>query len=454
MALEVVVLAAGAGTRMRSRLPKVLHPLAGRPLLAHVLDAAAELDPERIHVVVGEQAEAVQAAFADADVRWVRQEPRLGTGHAVAQAMPGIADDATVLVLLGDVPLIRVETALDCARLGKDGVALVTVELPDPAGFGRIVRDGEGVVGIVEDRDASPAERAIREVNTGILAAPKTLLGELLGGLDQDNRQGEFYLTDIVAAARAQGAGVAAIRAETPEEVTGVNDRCQLAHLERFAQRRRVETLMRDGVTCMDPTRVDVRGALAAGRDCVIDVGVVFEGDVALGEGVRVGANCVIRDAVLGDGVEVAPMSMIDGAVVAAGCRIGPFARLRPGTELAEDVHIGNFVETKKARLGAASKANHLAYIGDASVGDGCNIGAGAVTCNYDGVDKHRTEIGDGVFVGTNSTLVAPLRIDDEAYVGAGSTITRRVGREDLAIGRGRQRNIQGWTPPAKRQKS
>ena len=454
-ALEVIVLAAGTGTRMRSRLPKVLHGLGGQPLLAHVLDAAAALGPDNIHVVVGEQAGEVKACFADRrDLSWVLQAPRLGTGHAVAQALPQVSASATVLVLLADVPLVREPTLAKCVDQGRRGLALVSAQVPKPDGLGaRILRDGERVVGIVEEKDASPDQLAIAEVNSGMLAAPSGLLGELLRAVTPDNAQGEYYLTDVAALATARGLAIEAVCAEEPEEALGVNDRTQLAHLERHYQRRQAEALAAAGVTVLDPARLDIRGAVHAGRDCVIDVGVVLEGEVTLGDGVRIGANCVVADTVLGNDVEVLPMCCIHGARVASGCRIGPFARLRPGTELGVDVHVGNFVETKKARLGDGAKANHLAYLGDASVGAESNIGAGAITCNYDGVAKHRTEIGDGVFVGTNATLVAPLTLEDEAYVGAGSTITSAVGRAELAISRGRQRNIQGWTPPAKRRK-
>ena len=461
MALQVIVLAAGAGTRMRSRLPKALHRLAGRPLLAHVLDAAAAQRPHKTVVVVGEQAEQVRAGVADApagagEISWVLQAPRLGTGHAVSTALPQLAPDATALVLLGDVPLVGADTLAACVERARSGVAIVSADLgpgaPAPDGLGaRVLRDGERVVGIVEEKDATAAERTIGEVNSGMLAAPCELLRELLRAVTPNNAQGEYYLTDVVALAAARGVEVSAVRAERPEEILGVNDRAQLAHLERHHQRRQAQALMAAGVTVMDPARLDVRGTVRAGQDCVIDVGVVLEGEVALGEGVVIGAGCVLRDVALGDGVEVLPMSCIDGARVAAGCRIGPFARLRPGTDLGPNVHIGNFVETKKARLGAGAKANHLAYLGDATVGADCNIGAGTITCNYDGAVKHRTEIGERVFVGTNATLVAPLTIEDEAYVGAGSTITTKVERADLAVGRGRQRNIKGWTPPAKR---
>ena len=454
MSVEVVVLAAGTGKRMRSAMPKVLHPLGGRPLLAHVLDTVRTLEPSRIHIVVGEQSERVEASFADyPGLSWALQESRQGTGHAVGKALPAVSDDATVLVLFGDAPFTTTATMVGCVEAAGDGLALACAELDDPFGFGRILRDGDGnIVGIVEERDASDVEKTLTEVNTGILAASKPVLRALVGSLRPDNDQGEYYLTDVVALAVARGLPVIGVPAAA-EESLGVNDRAQLAQLERIYQRREASRLMAGGVTLMDPARIDVRGSVAAGRDCVIDVNVVFEGDVTLGDGVRIGSGCVIRDSVLGNGVNVEPMCSIDGAEVEAGCRIGPFARLRPGTELAESVHIGNFVETKKASLGAGAKANHLAYLGDASVGEASNIGAGTVTCNYDGVDKHRTEIGDGVFVGTNSTLVAPVVVEDEAYIGAGSTITSKVGRQDLAVGRSRQRNIQGWTPPAKRKR-
>lgn len=453
MALELIVLAAGAGTRMRSRLPKVLQPLAGQPLLAHVLRAAAPLAPRRTHVVVGERAAQVRAAFAgERGLNWVLQQPLRGTGHAVAQALPDVAADATVLVLLGDVPLLDPVALADCARHGGDGIAIITARLPEPDGFGgRIVRAGERVVGIVEERDASAAQLAIDEVNSGLLAAPRELLAELLGAVTPNNAASEYYLTDVVALAAQRGLSVTTTLARAPEEILGVNDHAQLARLERCLQRRQADALLAAGVRLPDPSRLDVRGTVRAGRDCVIDVGVVLEGDVELGDGVSIGAGCVIRDAVLGDGVTVLPMSCVDGARVAAKCRIGPFARLRPGTELDEEVRIGNFVETKKATIGKGAKANHLAYLGDVDVGRASNIGAGAVTCNYDGVRKHQTSIGDDVFVGTNATLVAPLAIANEAYVGAGSTITSKVGEAELAVGRARQRNVEGWTPPAKR---
>ena len=457
MALEVIVLAAGQGTRMRSKRPKVLHEIGGRPMLSHVLETARALAPARLHVVVGAGAEQIRACYEDTpDVSWVEQAEQLGSGHAVLQAMPGISDEATVLVLYADVPLVGAATLAACvaASAGRGGMALVTADTPTPDGMGRIVRDADGsVTAIVEDRDATDEQRAITEVNTGILAAPATLLGKLLGEVGNDNAQGEYYLTDVVGGAVAAGIPVAGLATDDPGEMLGVNDRVQLADAERRYQRRNAEAAMRAGVTLRDPARFDLRGTLRAGEDCVIDVGVVLEGGVELGADVRVGAHCVIRDSVLADGVTVEPHTMIDGARIDRGAAVGPFARLRPGTELGEDTRIGNFVETKKARLGAGTKASHLAYLGDAFVGERCNVGAGTITCNYDGVDKHETRIGDEVFVGTNATLVAPLDVEDGAYIGAGSTITTRVAAEHLAVGRARQRNIKGWKPPAKRKR-
>ena len=451
-ALEVIVLAAGAGTRMRSKLPKVLHCVGGRPLLGHVLEAAEALRPVRLRVVVGDGAEAVQAAFSSrTDIHWALQSERKGTGHAVMQAMPDVAKDATVLVLAGDVPLVRAEVLERCVAGGLSGLALVTAHVEQPAGLGRIERSADGrITGIVEERDATREQRAIREINTGILAAPASLLNELLGQVRADNAQGEYYLTDVVGLATSRGIAVNPVEGGSAE-AHGVNDRRQLAQAERQWQRAQAERLMAGGATIADPARLDIRGRLTAGQDCFIDINVVFEGDVSLGDDVRVGAGCVIRDATVGDGTHIKPHSVIDGAVIGRGSEVGPFARLRPGTELGESVRIGNFVETKKARLGDGVKASHLAYLGDAVIGKESNVGAGAITCNYDGVDKHETEVGEGVFIGTNSTLVAPLTIEDEAYIAAGSTVTTRVPKEGLAVGRARQRNIPGWSPPAKR---
>lgn len=450
--LEVIVLAAGQGSRMTSAQPKVLHPLAGKPLLAHVLTTVSALNPDRVHVVIGHGAEQVRGAFAGDDVNWVEQKARRGTGHAVSQAMPDVDPQSTVLVVYGDVPLIGESTLKATAEVAAPGkLALVTAELDDPTGLGRILREDGQICGIVEHRDASDEQRRIREINTGILAAPRRLLMPWLERLSPDNAQGEYYLTDAVAMAVADGVPVAGLDVEDPLEITGINTRVELAALERRYQRRLVDQLMAGGMSVADPDRVDVRGQVNTGLDCFADVNVVFEGDVTLGAGVHIGPGCVVRDAVLGDGVRLEPHTVVDGARVAAGCVVGPFARLRPGTVLAENVRIGNFVETKKAVLGRGSKANHLAYLGDATLGSDCNVGAGTVTCNYDGIDKHPTTIGDNVFVGTNSTLVAPLNLADGSFVAAGSTVTQNVPEGQLAVGRGRQRNIQGWKRPDQR---
>jgi bifunctional UDP-N-acetylglucosamine pyrophosphorylase/glucosamine-1-phosphate N-acetyltransferase len=419
-----------------------------------VLETVASLTPDRIHVVIGHGAEQVRTAFPDHGVNWVEQTERRGTGHAVKQAMPDVGEDATVLVVYGDVPLIGgaiLTAAVEAAAPGH--LALVTAEVDDPAGLGRILREDGDIRGIVEHRDASQAQRRIREINTGILAAPRRLLMPWLERLSPENAQGEYYLTDAVAMAVADGVPVVGLTVEDPLEVTGINNRRELAALERRYQRRLVDQLMDAGLSVADPDRVDVRGRVTSGLDCFVDVNVVLEGDVTLGTGVHIGPGCVVRDAVLGDGVRLEAHTLVDGARISAGCVIGPFARLRPGTELSENVRIGNFVETKKAVLGPGSKANHLAYLGDATVGRDCNVGAGTVTCNYDGIDKHPTTIGDNVFVGTNSTLVAPLNLARGSFVAAGSTVTQNVPEDELAVGRGRQRNIRGWTRPDQRKR-
>ncbi len=451
--LEVIVLAAGQGTRMNSRLPKVLHPLAGRPLLAHVLETVAQLEPAGIHVVIGHGADLVRKAVATSAPRWVIQEEQLGTGHAVQQALPEIDDAAVVLILCGDVPTVSAATLERCVAGARDGaLALVTAELGDPAELGRILRTAEGAVqGIVEYKDATPAERAISEINSGIMAVPAGPLRELLGGIRPDNVQGEYYLTDVVALAVSRGMQVAGLKTERPDEVLGVNDRNQLAVLERRYQLDRAAELMAAGATLADPSRLDVRGTVAVGADCFIDINVVLEGSVVIGRDVTIGPGSVIRDSRLGDGVRVEAHTVVDGARIDAGCSLGPFARIRPGTELGEGVKVGNFVETKKAVLGPGTKANHLTYLGDATLGENCNVGAGTVTCNYDGIEKHTTTIGDRVFVGTNSTLVAPVTLGDDVYVAAGSTITGDVDKGELAVGRGRQRNVQGWVRPDRR---
>jgi bifunctional UDP-N-acetylglucosamine pyrophosphorylase/glucosamine-1-phosphate N-acetyltransferase len=456
MPVEIVILGAGAGTRMCSKLPKVLHELAGRPLLAHVLDAVREVSPSRIHVVVGYGADDVRAAFSDAsDVTWVEQRDQLGTGHAVLQAMPGVDPEASVVALFGDGPLVTADVVSACLDAAGSGMAIVTAQPADPSGLGRIKRGADGAVrAIVEERDASADEVAIGETNTGILAAPARLLAGYLERLGTDNVQGELYLTDVIALAVADGVPVAGVPAGSAEEVAGINDRSQLAAAERYFQEREAGRLMAEGVSLADPKRLDVRGKVVAGRDATIDVGVVLEGQVILGEDVYIGPYAVIKDAVLGDGVVIHAHTVIDGAVIAAGCELGPFARLRPGTELSERVKIGNFVETKKTRLGPGTKSNHFAYLGDTTTGAACNIGAGTIVCNYDGKAKHPTELGDNVFIGSNATLVAPLSVGTDGYVAAGSTVTSTVADGDLAVGRARQRNIQGWTPPTKREPS
>ncbi len=447
--VEVIVLAAGQGTRMRSSRPKVLHELAGRSLLSHVLDTVTTLEPAAVHVVVGHQAQAVQAATAG-DVHWVVQADQLGTGHAVGQALPDVDDERVALVVFGDVPLVTAATLDRCVAAAADGsLALVTARFDDPAELGRIVRDPEGTIqAIVEYRDADAAQRQINEINSGIMALNAATMKRLLEAVVPRNVQAEYYLTDLVALAVAGNIAVVGVEARFPEEVAGINDRVQLAELERHYQRLATHQLMLGGVSMADPTRVDIRGELRADQDCYIDVNVVFEGSVTLERGVRIGSGCVIKDAQIGAGTVVAPNTVIDGAEIGERCEVGPFARMRPGTSLGEAVKIGNFVETKKARLGAGSKASHLTYLGDTEIGEHCNVGAGTVTCNYDGINKHPTRIGDRVFVGTNTTLVAPLDIDSDAFIAAGSTITTRVGEAELGVGRSRQRNIQGWTRP------
>jgi bifunctional UDP-N-acetylglucosamine pyrophosphorylase/glucosamine-1-phosphate N-acetyltransferase len=451
MKLEVVILGAGQGTRMKSSLPKVLHTLAGMPLLEHVVLTAQALDPAAVHVVVGHGGDQVRDALARYDINWVVQEQQLGTGHAVRQAIPDVSDDCVVLVLYGDVPLTRLSTLQQLVQQAQDGPALLTAELQNPQGYGRILRDEKGaLLGVVEDKDASQSQRQIREINTGLLAAPSRYFQEYLPLVDNDNQQGEFYLPDMLSLAVAAGTAVASCTAESELEILGVNDRVQLNQVEREFQRRQAEQLMRQGVSIADAGRLDIRGSLTCGEDVSIDVNVVFEGEVRLGQGVSVGANCVLCDVSVGEGSVIHPMSHLQEVVIGNVCSVGPYARLRSGTVLADGARVGNFVETKKANIGAGSKVNHLSYIGDCEMGAEVNIGAGTITCNYDGVNKHKTEIGDGVFVGSNSTLVAPLQIEDGGFVAAGSTVTSRVGKGDLVVSRARQRNIQGWSRPRK----
>lgn len=452
MKLEIIILAAGQGTRMRSTLPKVLHPLAGKPLLSHVIDTAKELEPAAIHVVYGHGGELVKERIADSQVHWVEQAQQLGTGHAVEQAMPTVADDSIVLVLYGDVPLIRAETLQTLLQHGETGLGLLTVLLPDPTGYGRILRDEAGQVkAIVEHKDATDEQRRINEGNTGILSCPGSHLRSWLKSLDNSNAQGEFYLTDVIALAVNDGVNVQASVIADVHEVAGVNDRLQLAELERNYQKRCADALMRNGATLMDPVRFDQRGTVTVGQDVVIDVGVVLEGDVILGNRVRIGANCLLRNVQVGDDVIIEPMSLIEEAVIGDQCNIGPFARIRPGTQLADKARVGNFVEIKNSAIGQGSKVNHLAYIGDTTMGNEVNIGAGTITCNYDGANKHRTVIGDRVFVGSDTQLVAPVTVSDDATIGAGSTITKDTPAGELTLSRSKQVTIGGWKRPVKK---
>ncbi len=450
MALEVVILAAGQGTRMRSSRSKVLHEVGGKPMLQHVMDAAATVNPSRSHVVVRPDADDLKARITG-DPVWVNQTEQNGTSHAVAQALPGVDDDSVVMVLYGDVPLVTPATLKRCADAAAQGaVSLVTALFEDPAELGRIVRENGRIQRIIEFKDADESQREIREINSGILAAPKSILMQLMAQVGNDNAQGEYYLTDIIGLAVDQNIAVEGVQALSEMEVTGVNNRAQLAEVERAYQARMTSELMAVGVTMADPSRVDVRGSVQAGQDVFIDVNVVLQGDVVLESGVHISSNCVITDSRIGAGTRVEPNTVIEGAVLAAECTVGPFARIRPGTELAEGAKVGNFVETKKAKLGKGSKASHLTYLGDVTLGEGCNVGAGTITCNYDGVNKHQTTIGDDVFVGSNSTLVAPVVLEDGSFVAAGSTVTTKVGQGDLAVGRGKQRNIHGWSRPSK----
>ena len=452
MALEIIVLAAGQGKRMRSQRPKILHPLAGRPLLGHVLAAARALSPHRVVVVHGHGAEEVRAAFDGAQVEWVLQAEQLGTGHAVRQAMPRISKDAEVLILYGDVPLVPPEALRRLASAGREGVAVLTAEVEDATGYGRIVRDAAGrVAGIVEQKDASPEQLKLREINAGFMATNAKRLAAWLERLTNRNTQAEYYLTDVVTLAVAEGIAVNAVKAEHAWEVAGVNSKRELAQLERQYQKIQAEWLLEAGVTLADPARIDVRGELACGRDVAIDVNCVFEGRVSLGDGVRIGPNCVLRNVAVAAGTEILAFSHLEDSEVGARCRLGPYARLRPGSSLAEEVHVGNFVEVKASRIGKGSKANHLTYIGDADIGSGVNVGAGTITCNYDGAAKHRTVIEDDCFIGSDATLVAPLRIARGSYIGAGSTISKDTPAGQLTVARAKQVSIASWKPPLKK---
>ena len=451
--LDIVILAAGKGTRMYSDQPKVLHTLAGKPLVQHVLDCAASLQPQQMCVVYGHGGDAVPQAMQQYGAKFVIQEPQLGTGHAVQQAMPHLKDDSRTLILYGDVPLIQHSTLHQMQQAG-DGLVLLTVNLDNPTGYGRIVRDRQGDVQcIVEQKDASTEQLAIREVNTGIMLVSTAKLREWLGKLKNNNAQGEYYLTDIVAMAVQGSVPVHTVQPAQRWEVEGINNKTQLAALERIWQQEQASRLMAQGVTLSDPARIDVRGELSCGRDVEIDIGCIFEGKVTLGDRVKVGAYSVIRDAGIAADTKIAPYTHIDSSEVGANCHIGPYARLRPGTKLADDAHVGNFVEIKNSEIGRGSKANHLSYIGDSTVGSRVNIGAGTITCNYDGANKYRTVIEDDAFIGSDTQLVAPVTVGKGATIGAGSTITKDTPAGELTLSRSKQMTITGWQRPVKGKK-
>ncbi|MCK5877882.1 MAG: bifunctional UDP-N-acetylglucosamine diphosphorylase/glucosamine-1-phosphate N-acetyltransferase GlmU [Candidatus Marithrix sp.] len=450
MKLSIIILAAGLGKRMCSDLPKVLHCLAGKPLLQHVIDAAISLEPETIHVVYGYGGEQVRDTLSDLPVQWVKQVQQLGTGHAVAQAIPSIADNNVVLVLYGDVPLINPTNLQKLCSL-SNGLNVLTAKLDNPTGYGRIVRDAQGQVEcIIEEKDADNKTKAIQEINTGILATKAINLRTWLANLDNNNSQGEYYLTDTIAMAVTDNVPIHTNIVHDVLEVTGVNNRLQLANLERYYQSQQVNNLMLTGVTVQDPNRLDIRGIVKTGYDIIIDINVILEGEVSLGNRVKIGANTIIRNAKIADDVEILSNCVIENVVIGTGCKIGPFARLRPETELAEQVHIGNFVELKKSVVAKGSKINHLSYIGDSEIGSNVNIGAGTITCNYDGANKHKTIIKDNVFVGSDTQLIAPVTVENGATIGAGSTITKNVAEDSLTLSRVQQQSVMGWERPTK----
>jgi bifunctional UDP-N-acetylglucosamine pyrophosphorylase/glucosamine-1-phosphate N-acetyltransferase len=454
MNLSIIILAAGLGKRMRSELPKVLHPLANKPLIRHVVDGALALQPHSLHVVYGHGGDQVRATLNEFSINWVHQAQQLGTGHAVAQAMPNIIDDSMVLVLCGDVPLITPATLEElCSQADNNSLGILTVELDNPQGYGRIVRNAAGEVErIVEEKDADAAIKQIKEVNSGIFLIPAVHLRRWLSSLNNDNAQGEYYLTDIVSLAVAENMSIFTSSAHNVYEVMGINNRVQLAILERQYQKQQAHKLMLDyGVTLHDPSRIDIRGSIEAGHDVAIDVNVVFEGDIKLGNKVKIGPNCIIRNATIGDGVEIFSNCVIENVVIGDNCRIGPLARLRPDTVLAENVRIGNFVEIKKTTVAKGSKINHLSYIGDTEIGTEVNIGAGTITCNYDGTNKHKTIIGDKAFIGSDTQLIAPVTVGAGATIGAGSTISRDTPDDTLTLSRSPQNTVPGWQRPTKK---
>lgn len=450
--LSVAILAAGKGTRMYSDLPKVLHPLAGKPMVQHVIDTASKLGAKQVHLVYGHGGDLLKKTLANQPINWVLQAEQLGTGHAMQQAAPYFSDDENVLMLYGDVPLIAEET-LDRLINAKPegGIGLLTVKLDDPSGYGRIVRKDGQVVSIVEHKDATAEQHKINEINTGILVASGKDLKRWLAKLDNNNAQGEFYITDIIALAHAEGNAIEAVHPTRLSEVEGVNNRLQLSRLERVYQSEQAESLLLAGVMLNDPARFDLRGELVHGRDITIDTNVIIEGKVVLGDRVFIGSGCVLKDCVIGNDCVISPYSVIENAELNVGCTVGPFARLRPGAKLEQDAHVGNFVEIKNSRLGKGSKAGHLSYLGDAEIGDRVNIGAGTITCNYDGANKFKTIIGDDVFVGSDTQLVAPVSVANGATIGAGTTVTSNVGENELVISRVKQKHITGWQRPVKK---
>ena len=452
--INFIVLAAGKGTRMRSAAPKVLHKLAGRSMLGHVIEATKAVGESKKIIVTGHGAALVEEEFESLDTEFVRQDNQMGTAHAVSMAIPRVCDDATVIILYGDVPLIRPTTLKRMAAAASDQeMALLTISLENPEGYGRIVRNADGFIeSIIEQKDATNAECNICEINTGVMALGSKQLREWLPQINNNNAQKEYYLTDIIAIARANGIVVKSINPESAEEVEGVNSRVQLSKLERVRQLELADRLMASGTTLADPARFDQRGQLSAGTDNFIDINCLFEGHVTIGSNVSIGPNCCISDSTIGDDVKILANTIIDSSKVGDGAVLGPFARIRPDTELAAHTKVGNFVETKKAKVGEGSKINHLSYVGDAEVGENVNIGAGTITCNYDGAEKHKTNLGDGVFVGSNSTLVAPITVENNGFIAAGSTITTQVPEDSLAVGRGKQRNIEGWKRPLKKE--